>query len=167
MSQKAEVIVEHFRCHALPELFGQAKAMFFFVTSSREHAVRTQMAIARYIEEYDYADIHAMVAFSGEITMDGQPYTEVGMNGFGETELPRQFDGPGYSVHVVAQQYQTGFDQPKLVAMYMDRRLSGLQSVQTLARLNRVYPRKDRTFILDFRNTVEEIQEAFKPRGID
>ena len=161
MSQKAEVIVEHFRRHALSALSGQAKAMV--VTSSREHAIRTQKAIVKYIEEHGYTDVCALVAFSGEITVDGQPYTEVGMNGFGETELPRQFDGQSYNVLVVAQKYQTGFDQPKLVAMYVDRRLSGLQAVQTLARLNRIYPRKDRTFILDFRNTVEEIQETFKP----
>lgn len=103
------------------------------------------------------------MAFSSEIEVDGQSYTEVGINGFAETELPRQFDSETYNVLVVAEKYQTGFDQPKLVAMYIDRRLSGLQAVQTLARLNRIYPGKDRTFILDFRNTVEEIQEAFKP----
>lgn len=105
----------------------------------------------------------SLVAFSGEMTVDGQDYTEAGMNGFPETELPRRFDEGNYNVLVVAEKYQTGFDQPKLVAMYVDRRLSGLQAVQTLSRLNRTYPDKERTFILDFRNTVEEIQEAFKP----
>lgn len=161
MFQKAEVIVEHFRRHALPELSGNAKAMV--VTSSREHAIRTHQAISKYILDNEYTDVRSLVAFSGEINVDGQPYTEPGINGFSETELPRQFDGDAYNVLVVAEKYQTGFDQPKLVAMYIDRRLSGLQAVQTLARLNRIYPSKERTFILDFRNTVDEIQEAFKP----
>ncbi|ATG47791.1 DEAD/DEAH box helicase [Celeribacter ethanolicus] len=161
MAQKAEVIVEHFRRHALPELSGQAKAMV--VTSSREHAIKTHQAITKYITDNGYTDVTSLVAFSGEITIDGQPYTEPGINGFAETELPRQFDGQTYNVLVVAEKYQTGFDQPKLVAMYIDRRLSGLQAVQTLARLNRIYPSKNRTYILDFRNTVEEIQAAFKP----
>lgn len=161
MSQKAEVIVEHFRRHALPEIDGQGKAMV--VTASREHAIKTHQAITKYIDDQGYTDVRALVAFSSEIEVDGQSYTEVGINGFAETELPRQFDSATYNVLVVAEKYQTGFDQPKLVAMYIDRRLSGLQAVQTLARLNRIYPGKDRTFILDFRNTVEEIQEAFKP----
>ena len=161
MSQKAEVIVEHFRRHALPEISGNAKAMV--VTASREHAIRTYQAITRYIRDRDYTDVRALVAFSGEILVDAQAYTEVGLNGFAETELPRQFDGNTYNVLVVAEKYQTGFDQPKLIAMYIDRRLNGLQAVQTLARLNRIYPSKERTYILDFRNTVEEIQGAFKP----
>ncbi|WP_299651191.1 type I restriction endonuclease [uncultured Jannaschia sp.] len=161
MAQKAEIIVEHFRRHALPELNGQAKAMV--VTSSREHAVRTRDAIRRYVEAEGYDDVHALVAFSGEITIDGQPVTEPGLNGFGETELPRRFDEGPWNVLVVAEKYQTGFDQPKLVAMYVDRKLAGLQAVQTLARLNRTYPGKTRTYILDFRNTVEEIQDAFRP----
>lgn len=161
MSQKAEVIVEHFRRHALPELGGQAKAMV--VTASREHAIRTQQAIQAYIATMGYNDVRALVAFSDEIVVDGQSYTESGMNGFGEKELPKQFDGPSYNVLVVAEKYQTGFDQPKLVAMYIDRKLSGLQAVQTLARLNRIYPEKEKVFILDFRNEIDEIQEAFKP----
>jgi type I restriction enzyme R subunit len=161
MSQKAEVIVEHFRRHALPELGGQAKAMV--VTASREHAVRTQIAINAYIQREGYTDVHALVAFSGEILVDGQPYTEPGMNGFGEGELPERFDGAEYNVLVVAEKYQTGFDQPKLVAMYVDRKLNGLQAVQTLSRLNRTYPGKTRTFILDFRNEVDDIKEAFRP----
>ena len=161
MNQKAEVIVEHFRRHVLSGLSGHAKAMV--VTSGREHAVRAQMAITKYIGKNGYKDIQALVAFSGEITVDGHSHTEAAMNGFAETELSRQFDGQDYNVLVVAEKYQTGFDQPKLVAMYVDRHLKGLQAVQTLSRLNRVYPRKDKTFILDFRNTVEDIREAFKP----
>nr|WP_321981834.1 type I restriction endonuclease [uncultured Cohaesibacter sp.] len=161
MAQKAEVIVEHFRRHALPELNGDAKAMV--VTSSREHAVRTHFAIEQYIHDNGYTDVHALVAFSGEIDVDGDAFTEPGINGFGEKELPRKFDTGSYNILVVAEKYQTGFDQPKLVAMYIDRRLTGLQAVQTLARLNRIYPGKERSYILDFRNTVEEIQAAFKP----
>jgi len=161
MVQKAEVIVEHFRRHVLPEIAGHAKAMV--VTSSREHAIRTFQAINAYIANNGYTDVRALVAFSGEITVDGQSYTEPGINGFSETELPKQFDSGRYNVLVVADKYQTGFDQPKLVAMYIDRRLSGLQAVQTLARLNRIYPSKERTYILDFRNTIEDIQTAFKP----
>lgn len=161
MDQKAAVIVEHFRRHALPELGGQGKAMV--VTSSREHAIRTHRAIERYITQNGYTDLRALVAFSGEISVDGQVYTEPGINGFGETELPRQFDGATYNVLVVAEKYQTGFDQPKLVAMYVDRKLDGLQAVQTLARLNRTYPGKTRTFVLDFRNEITDIQDAFKP----
>jgi type I restriction enzyme, R subunit len=161
MAQKAAVIVEHFRRHALPELDGQGKAMV--VTASREHAIRTQRAINQYIEMQGYRDLRALVAFSGEVMVDGQTYTEPGINGFGERELPRHFDGDGYNVLVVAEKYQTGFDQPKLVAMYVDRSLSGIQAVQTLSRLNRKYPGKERTFILDFRNEVDDIKEAFKP----
>lgn len=124
MSQKAEVIVEHFRRHALPEIDGQGKAMV--VTASREHAIKTHQAITKYIEDQGYTDVRALVAFSSEIEVGGQSYTEVGINGFAETELPRQFDSATYNVLVVAEKYQTGFDQPKLVAMYIDRRLSGL-----------------------------------------
>jgi len=161
MAQKAAVIVEHFRRHAMHELDGQAKAMV--VTASREHAIRTQRAINQYIELQGYHDMKALVAFSGEVLVDGQPFTEPGINGFGEKELPRHFDGNEYNVLVVAEKYQTGFDQPKLVAMYVDRRLNGIQAVQTLSRLNRMFPGKERTFILDFRNEVADIQEAFKP----
>jgi type I restriction enzyme R subunit len=120
-------------------------------------------AISKYVREHGYTDVRTLVAFSGEIDVDGQSYTESGTNGFGEKELPRHFDTGDYNVLVVAEKYQTGFDQPKLVAMYVDRRLSGLQAVQTLARLNRIYPSKERTYILDFRNTVDEIKDAFKP----
>lgn len=163
MDQKAAVIVEHFRRHALPELTGQAKAMV--VTASREHAIRTHAAIGRYIRNNGYRDLQALVAFSGEVTVDGHPYTEVGINGLGEKELPRHFEGDTYNVLVVAEKYQTGFDQPKLVAMYVDRKLNGVQAVQTLSRLNRTYPGKetDRIFVLDFRNEVEDIKKAFKP----
>lgn len=161
LAQKAEVIVEHFRRHVLPELNGDAKAMV--VTSSREHAVRMYQAIQRYVADKGYADTKALIAFSGDIEVDGQPYSEAAMNGFPEGELPRRFDREDWNVLVVAEKYQTGFDQPKLVAMYVDKKLAGLQAVQTLSRLNRTHPGKDKTFILDFQNTPDEILEAFRP----
>lgn len=161
LSQKIEVVVEHFRRHVRSELEGKAKAMI--VTQSREHALRYFFALKTYIEDKEYRDVKALVAFSGELHVDGQTYTEAELNGFGETELPRRFDTDAYQVLIVAEKYQTGFDQPKLCGMYVDRKLAGLQAVQTLSRLNRTYPGKERTYILDFQNTMEDIQEAFKP----
>ncbi|UUP18385.1 type I restriction endonuclease subunit R [Nitratireductor thuwali] len=161
LSQKVEVMVEHFRRHVRPELNGQAKAMI--VTSSRESALRYYFALKAYIEDKGYPDLKALVAFSGELHIDGTTYTEVELNEFSETELPRRFDSPDYQVLIVAEKYQTGFDQPKLCGMYIDKKLAGLQAVQTLSRLNRTYPGKERTFILDFQNTMDEIKEAFRP----
>jgi type I restriction enzyme R subunit len=159
--QKVEVIVEHFRRHVLKELDGKAKAMI--VTQSREHALRYYLGLKTYLQEKAYTDMRALVAFSGDLTLDGQTYTEAEINGFPETELPRRFDTDAYQVLIVAEKYQTGFDQPKLCAMYVDRKLAGLQAVQTLSRLNRTYPGKENTFVLDFQNTMEDVQTAFKP----
>lgn len=161
IGQKVEVIVEHFRRHVMPELSGQAKAMI--VTGSREHALRYYFGVRDYIAARDYKDLKALVAFSGELELDGESYTEADLNGFSETELPRKFDTDGYQILIVAEKYQTGFDQPKLCAMYVDRKLAGLQAVQTLSRLNRTFPPKDRTFVLDFQNTMEDMQKAFRP----
>lgn len=161
ISQKVEVIVEHFRRHLQREIHGQAKAMV--VTQSREHAVRYYFGVRDYLKTHDYADIKALVAFSGELTVDGETWTEAQINGFSETELPRRFGGPEFQVLIVAEKYQTGFDQPKLCAMYVDRKLAGLQAVQTLSRLNRTMPGKDETYVLDFQNTIEDIQAAFRP----
>lgn len=161
LNQKIEVIIEHFRRHVRSELNGQAKAMI--VTSSRESALRYYFALKAYIEDKGYRDLKALVAFSGELTVDGQTYTEAGLNEFSETELPRRFDTPDYQVLIVAEKYQTGFDQPKLCGMYIDKKLAGLQTVQTLSRLNRTCPGKERTFILDFQNTMDDIKEAFRP----
>src|SRR6056297_3482318 len=97
---------------------------------------------------------------SGDLDIDGNVWTEATANGFAETELPRKFDTSEYQILVVAEKYQTGFDQPKLVAMYVDKKLAGLQAVQTLARLNRTHPGKDRTFVLDFQNRMDEMKEA-------
>lgn len=161
LSQKVEVMVEHFQRHVRPELDGQAKAMI--VTSSRESALRYYFALKTYIEDKRYSDLKALVAFSGELHVDGNTYTEAELNGFGESELPKRFDTPEYQILIVAEKYQTGFDQPKLSGMYIDRKLAGLQAVQTLSRLNRIYQGKERTFILDFQNTMDDIKEAFRP----
>lgn len=161
IDQKVEVIIEHFRRHVRKELDGQAKAMV--VTQSREHALRYWQHINSYIEEKGYKDLKALVAFSGDLKIDGNEWTEATANGFAETELPKKFDTDEYQLLVVAEKYQTGFDQPKLVAMYVDKKLAGLQAVQTLARLNRMYPNKDRTFVLDFQNTMDDVKEAFSP----
>lgn len=161
LSQKVEVMVEHFQRHVRPELDGQAKAMI--VTSSRESALRYYFALKTYIEDKGYRDLKALVAFSGELHVDGNTYTEAELNGFGESELPKRFDTPEYQILIVAEKYQTGFDQPKLSGMYIDKKLAGLQAVQTLSRLNRIYQGKERTFILDFQNTTDDIKEAFRP----
>ena len=170
IGQKVEIIVEHFRRHVMGMLNSQAKAMI--VTQSREHALKYYFGVKKYIRENGYQDLKALVAFSGDLELDGQTYTEADLNDFSETELPGRFDGfkpdgtpypETYQILIVAEKYQTGFDQPKLCAMYVDRKLAGLQAVQTLSRLNRTRAGKDQTFILDFQNTIEDIQEAFKP----
>lgn len=170
IGQKVEIIVEHFRRHVVGMLDGQAKAMI--VTGSREHALRYYFGVRDYIKTQGYGDVKALVAFSGELDHQGETYTESDLNGFSETELPGRFDGfkpdgspypEQYQILIVAEKYQTGFDQPKLCAMYVDRKLAGLQAVQTLSRLNRTRPGKDQTYILDFQNTIEDIQNAFRP----
>lgn len=170
IGQKVEIIVEHYRRHVMAMLNGQAKAMI--VTGSRDHALRYYFGVREYIKAQGYTDLKALVAFSGELINEGETYTEAGINGFSETELPGRFDGfrpdgtpypDQFQILIVAEKYQTGFDQPKLCAMYVDRKLAGLQAVQTLSRLNRTTNDKDQTYILDFQNTVEEIQEAFRP----
>jgi len=140
VSQKVEIIVEHFRNHTQHKIGGKAKAMI--VTSSRAHAVRYKKSIDEYIEENGY-DLSALVAFSGTVEDDGGSYTEKGMNdGIKESELPNVFDTQEYQILVVADKYQTGFDQPLLHTMYVDKKLSGIQAVQTLSRLNRQHPGK-------------------------
>ena len=161
-AQGFEVMVEHFVGVTRHKIGGHAKAMV--VTSSRLEAVRYKQAFDRYIAERNYP-VKSLVAFSGVVRDDkieDKTYTEVGMNGgVREKELPDIFAGPDYQVLLVAEKYQTGFDQPLLHTMYVDRRLAGLQAVQTLSRLNRVHPLKEDTFILDFVNSREEIREAF------
>jgi type I restriction enzyme R subunit len=164
--QKVEIIVEHFRTHTRHKIGNRAKAMV--VTSSREHAVRYKLAFDKYIKEQGYGgEVKSLVAFSGEVTLKELPdhkYTETGMNqGIRETELPEKFAGEDYRVLLVAEKYQTGFDQPLLHSMYVDKRLAGIHAVQTLSRLNRTTRGKEDTFVLDFVNELEEIYAAFKP----
>jgi type I restriction enzyme R subunit len=162
ISQKVEVIVEHFRRHVMQEINAQARAMV--VTASREAALRYYKGLEEYIRKQGYTDMKALVAFSGELEIDGVTYTESAVNGFSETQLPEKFDTEDdYRLLIVAEKYQTGFDQPKLCAMYVDRKLAGLQAVQTLSRLNRTMAGKKSTYILDFQNSIEDIQEAFRP----
>ena len=165
IEQVVSLIVEHFRHNAMHELGGRAKAMV--VTGSRLAAVKYKLAFDRYVEEQGYTGIRSLVAFSGSVEdpdAPGPPYTEVGMNGgLAESELPEAFERDDYRVLLVAEKYQTGFDQPLLQTMYVVKRLAGVQAVQTLSRLNRVAPGKSRTFVLDFVNEEEDIYQAFKP----
>ena len=165
IEQVVSVIVEHFRLYVMHELGGRAKAMV--VTGSRLAAVRYKLAFDRYIRHHGYSGIRSLVAFSGTVEDPDDPgssYTEVAMNnGISETELPETFERDDYRVLLVAEKYQTGFDQPLLQTMYVVKRLAGVQAVQTLSRLNRVAPGKSRTFILDFANDEDDIYKAFKP----
>lgn len=165
IAQKVEVIVEHFRTHTRHKIGGRAKAMV--VTGSREHAVRYKLGFDKYIKDKGYIDVKSLVAFSGEITLKEFAYkkfTEVNMNnGIKESELPEKFNTEEYQVLLVAEKYQTGFDQPLLHSMYVDKRLSGIQAVQTLSRLNRTTRGKTDTFVLDFVNEPADIYTAFKP----
>jgi len=165
LAQKTEVMVEHFRTHVKHKIGGRAKAMV--VTDSRLHAVRYKQAFDKYIKENGYTDVRTLVAFSGIVEdpdAPGRNWTEVAMNGgIKESELPERFDSHEYQVLLVAEKYQTGFDQPLLHTMYVDKKLTGLHAVQTLSRLNRTCAGKEDTFILDFRNKPEEIFKAFKP----
>ena len=162
LAQKAEIVVEHFREHTRHKIGGKAKAMV--VTSSRLHAVRYKLALDKYIHDHGYDDVHTLVAFSGTVIDRGDEFTEPRMNAFPESQTPRQFEEGDYQVLVVAEKFQTGYDQPLLHTMFVDKPLSGLHAVQTLSRLNRIHPpEKTDTFVLDFRNDAEEVQAAFKP----
>ena len=165
IEQVVSVIIEHFHHYVIHEMDGQAKAMV--VTGSRLQAVKYKLAFDKYIKEHGYFEIRSLVAFSGTVEdpdLPGESYTEVSMNdGVSERELPEVFERKDYRVLLVAEKYQTGYDQPLLQTMYVVKRLAGVQAVQTLSRLNRVAPGKSRTFVLDFVNEEEEIYKAFKP----
>ncbi|MDR8365036.1 DEAD/DEAH box helicase family protein [Pseudomonas sp. JL3] len=174
IAQKVQVIVEHFRSNVMGLLGGQAKAMV--VTSSRKEAVRYKLCFDKYIVDKGYQKIHAMVAFSGEVEFTekdpnavallGTKYTESNMNpNLKGRDMRKAFDSDDYQVMIVANKFQTGFDQPKLCAMYVDKKLGGVECVQTLSRLNRTYPGKAEvgTFILDFFNEPQEILDSFQP----
>jgi type I restriction enzyme R subunit len=165
IAQKVEIVVEHYRQYVAPLLNGNAKAMV--VVGSRVEAVRWQIAINKYIKNHAYT-IGALVAFSGDLndTESGpEPFSEnskilnPGLNG---RDIREAFKGGQYQILLVANKFQTGFDQPLLCGMYVDKRLAGIQAVQTLSRLNRAHPGKDTTYILDFVNDAGEVLEAFK-----
>lgn len=160
--QKTEIIIEHFRNHTMKRIGGHAKAML--VTASRLHAVRYKLAFDEYIKRKGYTDLKTLVAFSGTVKDSELDFTERGMNnGVADTRLKKEFDKDEYRVLIVANKYQTGYDQPKLHTMYVDKKLKGVKAVQTLSRLNRIAPGKEDTFVMDFVNEPEEILEAFAP----
>ncbi len=165
IAQKVQIVVEHFRQYVSPLLDGNAKAMV--VVGSRLEAVRWQLAIEKYIKEHGYK-IGTLVAFSGEVNDK-----ESGPDGFTENshalnpnlkgrDIREAFKGDEYQILLVANKFQTGFDQPLLCGMYVDKRLAGIQAVQTLSRLNRAYPGKKTTYVIDFVNDTEEVLAAFK-----
>ncbi|MEI6821460.1 MAG: DEAD/DEAH box helicase family protein [Bacteroidota bacterium] len=163
LAQKTEVIIEHFRQIVCKKIGGKAKAMV--VTGSRLHAKRYFIEFTNYIKANNYTDIKILVAFSGKVIDDDFPngISEPELTGYGEKELARIFNQDDYKILIVAEKYQTGFDQPLLHTMYVDKILSGVKAVQTLSRLNRMYPGKEDTFILDFANDRETILNSFQP----
>lgn len=160
INQRIEIIIEHFRNNVMNELEGKAKAMV--ITPSREAAVKYYKAFKDYIAKMNYSDIQPLVAFSEKVSVDDIEYTEFSINGFSEEKLPNEFDKDNYQVLLVANKYQAGFDQPKLCAMYVLKKLRGVNAVQTFSRLNRICPPYDKkTFILDFKNDYADIENAF------
>jgi len=167
LQQKTAIIIEQFRDITRNKIGGRGKAMI--VTSSRLHAVRYYHEFKRYIEKKSYTNLDILIAFSGVVKDDSNDFTEEAMNKrkdgskIKENQLKADFHTDDFSMLIVAEKYQTGFDEPLLHSMFIDKKLSGVKAVQTLSRLNRICEDKKDTFILDFVNTAEEIQEAFKP----
>ena len=163
INQKVEIIMDHFISHdIMAELGGQGKAML--VTSGREVAVKYQLAFEKYFRDHSITSIGTLIAFSGKVDYLGREFSESQMNQFKEEQLKERFDTDAYQVLIVANKYQTGFDQPKLVAMYVDKKLRSVAAVQTLSRLNRIFRGYNKkTFILDFKNTYDDIRSAFSP----
>ena len=160
ISKKAEIIVDHFCDQVQGRIGGKAKAMV--VTRSRLHAVRYKQAVDAVLAARNLP-FKALVAFSGKVKDGGKEYSENGMNGISEAQTALTFKLDEYKFLIVAEKFQTGFDQPLLHTMYVDKRLRGLHAVQTLSRLNRIHPGKTETFILDFANEADDIQKAFEP----
>lgn len=167
IAQRIEIIINHFRDVVLSE---QPWAKAMVVTGSRVEAVKYYHAFLDYVKQKGYNDVHPLIAFSGKVT-DNQlgekgdaEYTESSLNGFSDEFTAKKFDEGDYQVLLVANKYQTGFDQPKLCAMYVLKKLNGITAVQTLSRLNRICPPYNKkVFVLDFANTIEEIQNSFAP----
>ncbi len=160
INEKVKIMVEHFAAKVQNEIGGKAKAML--VTRSRLHAVRYKLAFDKYLAEHGYP-FKALVAFSGTVQDGGQSYTEAGMNGFSEAQTAKTFEQPEYRFLICANKFQTGFDQPFLHTMYVDKKLGGVNAVQTLSRLNRTHPEKRGTMVLDFANEADEVKAAFEP----
>jgi len=162
VKKKARIMVDHFREHVEHAIDGKAKAMI--VTRSRLHAVRYAVAVREYLKELG-EPFEALVAFTGTVKDQdtGGEYTEAKMNGFAEDKLRLRFETPQRRILIVANKYQTGFDQPLLKAMYVDRKLTGVAAVQTLSRLNRTHPGKESVVVLDFENEPDHIEKQFKP----
>ncbi|MDO8382812.1 MAG: DEAD/DEAH box helicase family protein [Microbacterium sp.] len=164
ISQKAKIVVDHFRTFVQPLLDGKAKAMV--VTGSRLEAVRWKKYLDDYIADTGVAGVRSLVAFSGTVDdpeLLGEGLTERTQNPGVQSDLVEAFKPGTYNVMIVAEKFQTGFDQPRLVAMYVDKKLGGVQAVQTLSRLNRTFPGKEKTFVLDFVNEPTDVLEAFLP----
>ncbi|OLS19702.1 MAG: Type I restriction enzyme EcoR124II R protein [Candidatus Heimdallarchaeota archaeon LC_2] len=166
LEQKTEIMIEHFREVTHKKIGGKAKAML--VTSSRLHALRYKIVFDKYIKDNAYKDIKTLIAFSGTLTdtesaTPDKEYTEASINKFKDSELPKKFASDEFCILIVANKYQTGFDQPLLHTMYVDKKLRGVQAVQTLSRLNRRHKLKDDTFVLDFINSTDSIKKAFEP----
>src|SRR5690606_33271519 len=167
LQQKTAIMIEHFRNVTCKKLGGKAKAMV--VTASRLHAVRYYFEFKNYIEKKGYDDMDVLVAFSGSVQDQNDEYTEEQLNKtkdgkrIKESQLKEMFNSDDFNVLVVAEKYQTGFDEPLLHTMFVDKKLSGVKAVQTLSRLNRTYPGKEDTFVLDFVNEAEDIKNAFQP----
>ena len=161
IAKKVAIIVEHFHEHVMPQIRNQAKAMI--VTRSRLHAVRYYLELKKYLKQQGYG-YGALVAFSGTVDDGGVAFTEAGMNRIPDRQTATAFHQGENRFLVVANKFQTGFDEPLLTAMYVDKPLSGVHAVQTLSRLNRIHPpHKDSTLVLDFANQAEHIREAFQP----
>lgn len=158
IAKKAEIMIEHFFTHSYKKIGAKAKAMV--VTKSRKSAIYYYFAFREYLKDY-YPQFEAIVAFSGELNLDGETYSESALNGFSESALKEEFKKDKYKFLIVAEKYQTGFDEPLLHTMYVDKKLSGVSAVQTLSRLNRICKDKDDTCVLDFVNSHEEIAESF------
>ena len=160
INEKVRIMVEHFAAQAQNEIAGRAKAMI--VTRSRLHAVRYRRAVDQYLAQHGHP-FKALVAFSGTVQDGGQSYTESGMNGFPEAQTAKTFERSEYRFLIVANKFQTGFDQPLLHTMYVDKKLGGVNAVQTLSRLNRTHTEKKGTMVLDFANESDAIKAAFEP----
>lgn len=158
IAKKAEIMIEHFFTYSYKKIGAKAKAMV--VTKSRKSAIYYYFAFREYLKDH-YPQFEALVAFSGELNLDGEIYGESVLNGFSESALKEEFKKDKYKFLIVAEKYQTGFDEPLLHTMYVDKKLSGVSAVQTLSRLNRICKDKEDTCVLDFVNSHEEIAESF------